>query len=85
VAADDLLKTHPHLKEFLPYLDLLNKESDRGKVLVSTGFLEQQLKEVLLAFMLPNDQAADLVGGHNAPLGSLWPAPIGWSGVDVRA
>jgi hypothetical protein len=39
VAADDLLKTHPHLKEFLPYLDLLNKESDRGKVLVSTGFL----------------------------------------------
>jgi hypothetical protein len=62
---------NPHLKEFLPYLDILNSESDRGKVLVSTGFLEEQLRQVLLAFMMENQSATELLDGANAPLGTL--------------
>ena len=68
---DELTKQYPNLKEFFPYLALLNNESDRGKVLISTGFLEEQLKQILLAFMLQGSQAEDLVDGGNAPLGTF--------------
>ncbi len=62
---------YPHLQEFWPYLELLERESDRGAVLISTGFLEQQLKDVLLAFMLTSPRADELVDGGNAPLGTF--------------
>jgi mannitol operon repressor len=68
---DDLLKTHPHLKNFLPWLDLLNKESARGRVLISTSFMEQQLKDILQAFMIENDGAASLFEAGNPPLGTF--------------
>jgi mannitol operon repressor len=71
MAPDDLRTKYPHLKKFWPYIDLLSKESPRGKVLISTGFIEQQLKEVLLAFMLPVSQAKNLLDGLNAPLGTF--------------
>ncbi|MDB5473590.1 MAG: hypothetical protein JWP99_893, partial [Devosia sp.] len=29
--SDDFRDQNPHLKEFFPYLDLLAKESERGK------------------------------------------------------
>lgn len=69
--ADDLLTKYPQLKEFFPYLNLLNKESDRGKVLISTGYLEHLLRDTLLAFLIDNSEAKDLVDGHNAPLGTF--------------
>lgn len=65
------LKFHPHLTAFLPYLDTLNKESPRGKVLISSGFLEQQLKEILLTFLVDDTKVPELVEGGNAPLGTL--------------
>ena len=68
---DDLQEKYPNLAKFWPYLDLLGKESDRGKVLISTGFLEEQLKDVLLAYLLDKPQAADLVTGSYAPLGTF--------------
>lgn len=71
MAQDDLRKEYPHLAKFIPYIELLAKESDRGKVLISTGFIEEQLKEVLLAFMLDKPSATELVTGGNAALGSL--------------
>lgn len=59
-------------------MELLNKESDRGAVLISTGFLEQQLRDVLLAFMREQPQSTALLDGGNAPLAhsapGLWPA-----------
>jgi mannitol operon repressor len=64
-------KDNPHLTKFWPYLEVLKKESERGKVLVSCGFLEEQLKEVLLAFMRDTTQSVDLVDGGNAPLGTF--------------
>ena len=68
---DDLLKKYPNLKEFLPYLDLLRKESPRGQVLISAGYLEEQLKQVLLAFMREDADSTNLLEGGNAPLGTL--------------
>src|SRR6185437_3502798 len=68
---DDLLKQYPNLKEFLPYLDLLRKESPRGQVLISAGYIEEQLKQVLLAFMRDDADCINLLEGGNAPLGTL--------------
>ncbi|MGI8853545.1 MAG: transcriptional regulator [Methyloceanibacter sp.] len=58
----------PHLEPFWPFLDYLNQESDRGKALVSSGFLEQQLKDVILAFLLEKKEARELLDGQAAPL-----------------
>jgi mannitol operon repressor len=66
-----LRATHPNLERFWPFIQTLRQESDRGQVLISAGFLEQQLKDVLLAFMLEQQQTRDLVEGANAPLGSF--------------
>lgn len=60
-----------HLAKFYPYLDLLNAESDRGRVLISTGYMEEQLKDILLAFILDTPQAKELVTSGNAPLGTF--------------
>lgn len=68
---DHILKTHPHLKDFLPWLDLLNKESARWAVLISTGFMEQQLKDILQAFLIENDGMASLFEVGNPPLGTF--------------
>ena len=62
---------HPHLEKFWPYMELLENESDRGKVLVSTGFIEQQLKEILLAFTVEGSGGEGLLEGANAPLGTF--------------
>jgi hypothetical protein len=61
----------PHLAKFYPYLDLLRAESDRGRVLISTGYMEEQLKDILLAFMMDTPQAKELVTSGNAPLGTF--------------
>jgi mannitol operon repressor len=45
--------------------------SERGQVLISTGFIEEQLKDVLLAFMIDNPQCGELVEGGSAPLGTF--------------
>jgi len=68
---EDVRAKYPNLAKFWPYLELLQKESDRGKVLISTGFIEEQLKEVLLGSMLQGKTAEDLVDGTNAPLGTF--------------
>jgi hypothetical protein len=69
--SDDFLKRNPHLKEFVRFLDLLNKESERGAVLIAAGFLEQQLRDILAAFMLETPAAKLLLDGANAPIGTF--------------
>jgi hypothetical protein len=64
---EELPQKFPDLKDFVPYLEELNKESPRGKVLVSTGYLEQMLEEILRAFMLEVKTVDDLFEGGNAP------------------
>lgn len=68
---EEFKQRNPHLNEFFPYLDQLNRESDRGKVLISTGFMEEQLRKVLLAYLIQAPEADELVSGANAPLGTF--------------
>jgi len=68
---DSLRATHPNLEKFWPFIQLLRQESERGQVLISAGFLEKQLKDVLLGFMIDNPQTRGLVEGANAPLGTF--------------
>lgn len=62
---------YPHLKNFFPMLDLLNKESHRGAVLIACSYLDNQLSEILAAFMLESTHAQRLLDGFNAPLGTF--------------
>lgn len=68
---DELIRKFPYLKDFLPFLDSLNKESERGAVLITASYIEEVLREILAAFMLPEKPVALLFDGYNAPLGSL--------------
>src|SRR5258708_18194129 len=63
--------SHPHLKDFLRFLPELNKESDRGRVLISCSYLDQMLREILLAFLRDTKLSLQLVEGFNAPLGTF--------------
>lgn len=68
---DELLKSHPHLKEFLPFLDTHNAESPRGAVMVACAFLDEQLRGIIDAYLIENSDKALLLDGFNAPLGSF--------------
>ncbi len=49
----------------------LRSESPRGWVLISCGLIEEQLKQLLLAYMIEGRAANDFVDGMNAPLGTF--------------
>jgi mannitol operon repressor len=49
----------------------LHKESARGRVLISCGYLDELLRETLVAFFIEDDNSKRLVEGFNAPLGTL--------------
>jgi mannitol operon repressor len=68
---EPLLKTHPHLKEFLEFLPEFNRESDRGMVLIATSFIDDLLKRTLLAFFIEGEATTALIEGFNAPLGTF--------------
>src|SRR5690348_11135279 len=70
-ARQRILKTHPHLRDFLPLLDQLNKESERGAVVLSCSFIEDQLRNIIQSFLIDGDEAQKLVEGFNAPLGTF--------------
>jgi hypothetical protein len=62
-----LKKEFPHLEDrFWPYLQFLNNESPRGKVLISTGLMEEQLKDILCAFMIQGKIADELFDANAA-------------------
>ncbi|MCJ9700177.1 MltR family transcriptional regulator [Bradyrhizobium sp. SHOUNA76] len=67
----EILKGFPNMQDYLPYLEELGKESPRGKVLISTGFMEQVLKEILCAFLIEGKVAEELLEGGSAPLGTF--------------
>jgi hypothetical protein len=66
-----LAVTHPHLTEFAAFLPELNKETDRGMVLIATSFIDELMRRILLAFFVEGETSSSLVEGFNAPLGSL--------------
>lgn len=60
------------LKSLTDYLQVSNKESDRGKVLVAMSQIDGMLEEILLAFLSHGPATDQLFKGPNAPLGSLF-------------
>jgi|SRR5579862_2560652 len=66
-----LEETHPHLKEFGAFLSVLNKESDRGAVLISATMLEDLLGRSITAFLIDTKETSQLLEGFNAPLGTF--------------
>lgn len=71
VPNDEVLKKHPNLKDFLPFLDVHNAESPRGAVLVACAFLDDQLRSVIDAFLVDGSDRALLLDGFNAPIGTF--------------
>ena len=61
----------PGLQGILAALQELNKETDRGVVLVATSFLDKLLMDTLAAFFIENASAKALLSGFNAPFGSF--------------
>jgi DNA-binding MltR family transcriptional regulator len=66
-----LEETHPHLREFTAFLAVLNKESDRGAVLIAATMLEDLLGRSINSFLVPHDETERLLEGFNAPLGTF--------------
>lgn len=67
-----LSETHPHLAEFDKYLKMLEKESDRGAVLISCSMIDELLRRTIHAYLTTDDYADDLLKGPNAPIGSFF-------------
>lgn len=65
-----LLESHPHLTEFIELLSALNKESERGVVLITASFIDQLLGRIIRAFLIESTASDALLEGFNAPLGS---------------
>jgi mannitol operon repressor len=63
--------THPHLIEFVAFLDEFNKETARGACLAAASFLDDLLARIISAFLIPNDSSFALTDGFSAPLGTL--------------
>ena len=68
---ENYIKENPHLKDFIPFLDIQNSESPRGKVLVACSFLEEQLKDIIEAYLIVGSDIKLLLEGFNAPLGTV--------------
>ena len=68
---EEFLARNPHLVEFVPFLDDLNSESPRGRVMIAAAYLDELLKRTMLGYMRDVNEARDLVAGHHAPLGTF--------------
>jgi len=58
-------------EEVNDFIGQIGQESDRGKVLVSTGYIESRLLEVLLAFMIQSKVSVSLFSGPNSAFGTF--------------
>ncbi|SFF39772.1 hypothetical protein [Spirosoma endophyticum] len=67
----DLINEYPHLKDFIPLLDKLNAESPRGVALLSCSYIDELLKNAILAFLIDSEESKKLLEGFNAPLGTF--------------
>ena len=65
------VENHPHLREFIAFLDILNKESERGAVLVAAAMIDDLLGRCIKSFLVEDEEVDRLLVGFNAPLGTL--------------
>src|SRR5260221_3699668 len=66
-----LVVSHPHLKEFLAFLPELNKETDRGMVMIACSFIDELMRRIVLSFLIEDTVSKSLVDGFNAPIGTF--------------
>jgi DNA-binding MltR family transcriptional regulator len=72
VTPDEITKPGPDFDAVIRLFKELDKESDRGTVLVAGAMLEEGLGELLIAHLVPNPTSSDpLFDGPNAPLQSF--------------
>jgi mannitol operon repressor len=64
-------KTHPYLKELPAFLDSLNKESERGAVLIAGAMLDDALALAIQRRLVDHKDTKKLTDGFNAPLGTF--------------
>jgi DNA-binding MltR family transcriptional regulator len=69
-ATHPILKTHPHLKDFMVFLEHLSQESERGQVLITASMLDDLLLQTLKAFIIEGSSADKLLVGFSAPIGT---------------
>jgi hypothetical protein len=63
--------SEPEIDALAGFLSEFNRESDRGAALTAAAVLDDRLAEILAAFLADTSSAKELIGGFNAPLGSL--------------
>ena len=61
----------PELEDFGKFLEIFNKESDRGAVLIAASMMDDVLMKLLQSFFLDAPEVQQLLSGFNAPLGTL--------------
>jgi len=66
-----LEESYPHLREFSAFSIVINKESERGAVLVAATMIDDLLGRMILAFLVDHKDTSRLLDGFNAPLGTL--------------
>ena len=64
-------KEIPEEKAFGEFLDIFNKETDRGAALTAAAFLDQTLYEILKSFFLDVNESQELLEGGGAVLGTF--------------
>ncbi|UCE60138.1 MAG: hypothetical protein JSU63_00010 [Phycisphaerales bacterium] len=68
--ADHITENWFH-KEAQPLFDELQKESERGRVLLGAAFLNDVLREILASFLRSDQNAVDELLGDNKPLSTF--------------
>lgn len=71
ITREEHIEKNPHLKDFFPLLDKLNDETPRGAVLLACSYIDELLKNIIIAFLIESKEASKLVEGFNAPLGTF--------------
>ncbi len=50
--ADSIGRNYPEIADFSKLLSSMNKESDRGVVLIMAGFIERKLRDLLEKYLI---------------------------------
>jgi len=64
----EIQEAFPHLDKIMTFVASFQRESPRGAVLISSGYLEERLKEILRAFFLGDKNSNKLLdSGDDQP------------------
>lgn len=64
-------KLEPKLDLFAKFLQVFQKETDRGASILAASLLDQKLKDILQDFLIDCKSTKNLLEGFNAPIGTF--------------